>query len=113
MTVNEYNVQGSRHHHYSFVGSLLNKEGYQDLPGGGHYGLAEYDEGKVMWTCYHVSYCSGYARQFQLGGDGVLTDERTPSGTSATVQGATTTISNAVSSLKRRILRADAKLALQ
>ena len=41
-----------------------------------------------MWTCYHVSYCSGYARQFQMGGDGVLTDERTPSGTSATVQGA-------------------------
>ena len=100
VTVNEYNVQGSRHHHYSFTGSLLAKEGYQTMPGGGHYGLAEYDEGKVMWTCYHVSYCSGYARQFQVAGDGALYDERSPSGTSATVQGATTTISSAVSSLK-------------
>ena len=59
VTVNEYNVQGSRHHHFSFVGSLLNKEGYHEIPGGGHYGLAEYDEGKVMWACFHVSYCSG------------------------------------------------------
>lgn len=100
VTVNEYNIQGSRHHHYSFTGSLLAKEGYQAMPGGGHYGLAEYDEGKVMWACFHVSYCSGYARQFQMAGDGTLYDERSTSGTSATVQGATTTISSGVSSLK-------------
>ena len=104
VTVNEYNNQGSRHHFYEFSGSLLNKQGYQALPGGGHYGLAEYDDTKLVFTCfYSTSYCSGspsYMYKFQFVGTGLLWDARSPTATSATVQGATTNIAGSVSSLK-------------
>ncbi len=102
VTVNEYNNQGSRHHFYTFSGSMLNAQGYHALPGGGHYGLAEYDDTKLMFTCfYSTSYCgSTYMYKFQFVGSGMLWDARTPTSTSAVVQSAASAVSGSVSQVK-------------
>ncbi|MGA0380879.1 MAG: hypothetical protein ACO3NJ_08845, partial [Candidatus Poseidoniaceae archaeon] len=61
--VNEYNVQGSRHHHFSMNGFSLTKMGMQEMPNGGHYGITQSDdEGKIYYSCYHTSYCSSVSR---------------------------------------------------
>ena len=41
--VNEYNQQGSRHHHFTMNGFNLDKMGVQEMPNGGHYGISQDD----------------------------------------------------------------------
>ena len=66
--VNEYNVQGSRHHHFSMNGFSLTKMGVQEMPNGGHYGITQSDdEGKIYYSCYHTSYCSSVSRKSTCG----------------------------------------------
>ena len=99
--LNEYNVQGSRHHHFSMNGFSLTKMGVQEMPNGGHYGMTQIDdEGKIYYSCYHTSYCSTVARKIHMWGDGGVTDSRTPSSTSTTVYGKTTTASRAIDQIK-------------
>ncbi|MGB2267949.1 MAG: hypothetical protein ACPH5T_04465, partial [Candidatus Poseidoniaceae archaeon] len=99
--VNEYNVQGSRHHHFSMNGFSLTKMGVQEMPNGGHYGITQSDdEGKIYYSCYHTSYCNTVSRKIHMWGDGVVTDSRTPTSTSTTVYGQTTTASRAVDQIK-------------
>ena len=99
--VNEYNVQGSRHHHFSMNGFSLTKMGVQEMPNGGHYGITQSDdEGKIYYSCYHTSYCSSVSRKIHMWGDGVVTDSRTPTSTSTTVYGQTTTATRAVDQIK-------------
>ncbi|MEC7112241.1 MAG: hypothetical protein VXW72_01795, partial [Candidatus Thermoplasmatota archaeon] len=99
--VNEYNVQGSRHHHFSMNGFSLTKMGMQEMPNGGHYGITQIDdEGKIYYSCYHTSYCNTVARKIHMWGDGGVTDSRTPTSTSTTVYGQTTTSTRAVDQIK-------------
>ncbi len=99
--VNEYNQQGSRHHHFSLNGFSISKMGMQEMPNGGHYGITQIDdEGKIYFSCYHTSYCNTVARKIHMWGDGGVTDSRTPSSTSTTVYGQTTTASRAIDQIK-------------
>ena len=99
--LNEYNVQGSRHHHFSMNGFSLSKMGMQEMPNGGHYGITQIeDEGKIYFSCYHTSYCNTVARKIHVWGDGGVTDSRTPTSTSTTVYGQTTTSTRAIDQIK-------------
>ena len=99
--LNEYNVQGSRHHHFSMNGFSLSKMGIQEMPNGGHYGITQIeDEGKIYFSCYHTSYCNTVARKIHMWGDGGVTDSRTPTSTSTTVYGQTTTSTRAIDQIK-------------
>ena len=99
--LNEYNVQGSRHHHFSMNGFSLTKMGMQEMPNGGHYGITQIDdEGKIYYSCYHTSYCNTVARKIHMWGDGGVTDSRTPTSTSTTVYGQTTTATRSVDQIK-------------
>ena len=99
--VNEYNIQGSRHHHFSLNGFSITKMGMQEMPNGGHYGMTQIDdEGKIYYSCYHTSYCNTVARKIHMWGDGGVTDSRTPTSTSTTVYGKTTTATRSVDQIK-------------
>ena len=99
--VNEYNVQGSRHHHFSLNGFSITKMGVQEMPNGGHYGITQIDDdGKIYYSCYHTSYCNTVARKIHMWGDGGVTDSRTPTSTSTTVYGKTTTATRSVDQIK-------------
>ena len=99
--VNEYNVQGSRHHHFSLNGFSITKMGVQEMPNGGHYGITQIDDdGKIYYSCYHTSYCNTVARKIHMWGDGGVTDSRTPTSTSTTVYGITTTATRPVDQIK-------------
>ena len=99
--INEYNVQGSRHHHFNMNGFSLDKMGVQEMPNGGHYGITQFDdEGKIYYSCYHTSYCNSVSRKIHMYGDGSVTDSRTPSTTSTTIYGQTTTATRAVDQIK-------------
>ena len=63
--LNEYNVQGSRHHHFTMNGFTLEKMGVQEMPNGGHYGITQIeDDGKIYYSCYHTSYCNTVTIQY-------------------------------------------------
>lgn len=95
--LNEYNQQGSRHHHFTMNGFNLDKMGVQEMPNGGHYGISQDDEsGKILFACYYTSYCSSVSRKIHMWGDGAVFDERTPTTTSTTILGKTTTSSRSV-----------------
>ena len=99
--LNEYNVQGSRHHHFTMSGFNIDKMGIQEMPNGGHYGITQIDdEGKLYYSCYHTSYCNTVQRKIHNWGDGSITDSRTPTATSTTVYGQTTTASRSVDQIK-------------
>ena len=99
--LNEYNVQGSRHHHFTMSGFNIDKMGVQEMPNGGHYGITQIDdEGKLYYSCYHTSYCNTVQRKIHNWGDGSITDSRTPTATSTTVYGQTTTASRSVDQIK-------------
>ena len=99
--LNEYNVQGSRHHHFNMNGFSLDKMGVQEMPNGGHYGITQFDdEGKIYYSCYYTSYCNSVSRKIHMYGDGSVTDSRTPSTTSTTIYGQTTTATRAVDQIK-------------
>lgn len=99
--VNEYNIQGSRHHHFSLNGFSITKMGVQEMPNGGHYGITQIDDdGKIYYSCYHTSYCNTVARKIHMWGDGGVTDSRTPTSTSTTVYGKTTTATRSVDQIK-------------
>ena len=99
--LNEYNVQGSRHHHFTMSGFNIDKMGVQEMPNGGHYGITQIDdEGKLYYSCYHTSYCNTVQRKIHNWGDGSITDSRTPTVTSTTVYGQTTTASRSVDQIK-------------
>ena len=73
--LNEYNVQGSRHHHFNMNGFSLEKMGVQEMPNGGHYGITQFDdEGKIYYSCYHTSYCNSVSRKIHIYGDGSVLD---------------------------------------
>ena len=96
-----YNTDySSVHHHYSMQGGFLNSLGKQTMPGGGHYGLTDADDHKVLFSChYYASYCSGQQRKVHVYGDGAYFDQRTPSVTSQMVVGQALSISRAINSL--------------
>ena len=99
--LNEYNVQGSRHHHFTMSGFNIDKMGIQEMPNGGHYGITQIDdEGKLYYSCYDTSYCNTVQRKIHNWGDGSITDSRTPTTTSTTVYGQTTTASRSVDQIK-------------
>ncbi len=99
--LNEYNSQGSRHHHFTMNGFSLEKMGVQDMPNGGHYGISQDDEsGQILFACHYTSYCGSVARKIHMWGDGAIFDERTPTSTSTMILGKTTTSSRTVDEIK-------------
>ena len=104
VTYNLYSNQGykSTHHQYSFNGLWLESMGQVEIDGGGHYGLVEDGTGKVAYTCHwYASYCgSSQLRKINFMGDGDLFDSRSSTTTSATVVGATVSVSKSLTFLK-------------
>ena len=99
--LNEYNVQGSRHHHFNLNGFSIQKMGIQEMPNGGHYGITQIeDDGTIYYSCYHISYCNTVSRDIHKWGDGSITDSRTPTTTTTTIYGKTTTTSRPVDEIK-------------
>ena len=99
--LNEYNVQGSRHHHFNLNGFSIQKMGIQKMPNGGHYGITQIeDDGTIYYSCYHISYCNTVSRDIHKWGDGSITDSRTPTTTTTTIYGKTTTTSRPVDEIK-------------
>jgi hypothetical protein len=80
---------------------LLSSQGERTMPGGGHYGMVDTDDHKVMFSCHwsSTSYCSQGTRKVHTYGDGAHFDARTASISSQLVVGQTTSITRAVSAI--------------
>ena len=88
----------SKHFHYTMASGLLSSQGERVMPGGGHYGLVDTDNHKVMFSCHwsSTSYCNQGIRKVHTYGDGAHFDVRSSSVSSQMVVGQTTSISRAV-----------------
>ena len=91
----------SKHYHYTMASGLLSSQGERTMPGGGHYGMVDTDDHKVMFSCHwsSTSYCSQGIRKVHSYGDGAHFDARTASISTQTVVGQTTSIPRAVSAI--------------
>ena len=91
----------SKHFHYTMASGLLSSQGERVMPGGGHYGLVDTDNHKVMFSCHwsSTSYCNQGIRKVHTYGDGAHFDVRSSSVSSQMVVGQTTSISRAVNSI--------------
>ena len=91
----------SIHYHYTMSSGLLISQGERTMPGGGHYGLTDTDEHKVMFSCHWsgTNYCTQGIRKVHVYGDGAHYDPRASSLTSQTIVGQTTSISKAINSI--------------
>ena len=91
----------SIHYHYTMSSGLLVSQGERTMPGGGHYGLTDTDEHKVMFSCHWsgTNYCTQGIRKVHVYGDGAHYDPRASSLTSQTIVGQTTSISKAINSI--------------
>ncbi|MDA8568055.1 hypothetical protein N9L15_02030, partial [Euryarchaeota archaeon] len=72
------------------------------VPEGGHYGLVESGEGQFSFSCHYYStaYCSTATRhKINNFGDGSLFDERSHTGTTATIMGSSITTTKAIDTL--------------
>ena len=85
----------SIHYHYTMSSGLLVSQGERTMPGGGHYGLTDTDEHKVMFSCHWsgTNYCTQGIRKVHVYGDGAHYDPRASNLTSQTIVGQTTSIS--------------------
>jgi hypothetical protein len=91
----------SKHYHFTMANGLLSSQGERTMPGGGHYGMVDTDDHKVMFSCHwsSTSYCSQGTRKVHTYGDGAHFDARTASISSQLVVGQTTSITRAVSAI--------------
>ena len=91
----------SVHHHFTMASGLLSSQGERLMPGGGHYGIVDTDDHKVMFSCHwsSTSYCSQGLRKIHTYGDGAHYDVRSTSQTSQLIVGQTTSISRAINSI--------------
>ncbi len=91
----------SKHYHFTMANGLLSSQGERTMPGGGHYGMVDTDDHKVMFSCHwsSTSYCSQGIRKVHTYGDGAHFDSRSASISTQTVVGQSTTISRAVSAI--------------
>ncbi len=91
----------SVHYHYTMASGLLSSQGERTMPGGGHYGMVDTDDHKVMFSCHWsgTNYCSQGLRKIHTYGDGAHFDVRSTSQTSQLIVGQTTSISRAVNSI--------------
>ena len=91
----------SKHYHFTMANGLLSSQGERTMPGGGHYGMVDTDDHKVMFSCHwsSTSYCSQGTRKAHTYGDGAHFDARTASISSQLVVGQTTSITRAVSAI--------------
>ena len=91
----------SKHYHYTMASGLLSSQGERTMPGGGHYGMVDTDDHKVMFSCHwsSTSYCSQGIRKVHSYGDGAHFDARTASISTQTVVGQATSIPRAVSAI--------------
>ena len=71
------------------------------MPGGGHYGMVDTDDHKVMFSCHWsgTNYCSQGIRKIHTYGDGAHYDVRSTTQTSQLIVGQTVSISRAVNSI--------------
>ncbi len=91
----------SKHFHYTMASGLLSSQGERVMPGGGHYGMVDTDDNKVMFSCHwsSTSYCSQGMRKVHTYGDGAHFDVRSSSVSSQMIVGQTTSISRAVNTI--------------
>ena len=91
----------SKHFHYTMASGLLSSQGERVMPGGGHYGIVDTDDHKVMFSCHwsSTSYCNQGTRKVHTYGDGAHFDVRSSSVSSQMVVGQTTSISRAVNTI--------------
>ena len=91
----------SKHYHFTMANGLLSSQGERTMPGGGHYGMVDTDDHKVMFSCHwsSTSYCNQGTRKVHTYGDGAHFDARTASISSQLVVGQTTSITRAVSAI--------------
>ncbi|MGB0312623.1 MAG: hypothetical protein ACPGDD_01890, partial [Poseidonia sp.] len=91
----------SKHFHYTMASGLLSSQGERVMPGGGHYGMVDTDDNKVMFSCHwsSTSYCSQGTRKVHTYGDGAHFDVRSSSVSSQMIVGQTTSISRAVNTI--------------
>ena len=91
----------STHYHYTMASGLLASQGERVMPGGGHYGMVDTDDHKVMFSCHwsSTSYCSQGLRKIHTYGDGAHYDVRSTTLTSQLIVGQTTSISRAITSI--------------
>jgi len=99
VTVNSYQSSYSTHHHFHFDGLWSQRIGTQTLSQKGHYGLSDFGDGIIAYTCFYSSSCSAHSRDILFSGSGSPTDLRTPTSSSSVVTGATTTLSRTISEL--------------
>ena len=91
----------SKHYHFTMASGLLSSQGERTMPGGGHYGMVDTDDHKVMFSCHwsSTSQCSQGTRKVHTYGDGAHFDARTASISTQLVVGQTTSITRAVSAI--------------
>ena len=91
----------SKHFHYTMASGLLSSQGERVMPGGGHYGIVDTDDHKVMFSCHwsSTSYCNQGTRKVHTYGDGAHFDVRSSSVSSQMIVGQTTSISRAVNTI--------------
>ena len=66
----------SKHFHYT-MSSGFSPQGERTMPGGGHYGMTDTDDHKVMFSCHWSStnYCNQGTRKVHVYGDGAHYDQ--------------------------------------
>ncbi|MEC8415795.1 MAG: hypothetical protein VXZ04_04005, partial [Candidatus Thermoplasmatota archaeon] len=91
----------STHYHFTMTSGLLSSQGERVMPGGGHYGMVDTDDHKVMFSCHwtSTSYCNQGLRKIHTYGDGAHHDVRSSSLTTQMIVGQTTSIPRAVNTI--------------
>lgn len=92
----------SYHHFFTMRSNFVEHMGEVPVPEGGHYGMVESGEGQFSFSCHYYStaYCSTSTRhKINNFGDGSLFDERSHTGTTATIMGSTITTTKAIDTL--------------
>ena len=96
---NEYTSNRGHHAHFTFSGNFVTMTGKQSFNYGGHYGMEDFGDGTLGFTCFYSSYCSGRTNKIHRMGTGTPFDERTPTSTATVVTGATKYLTKSVNDI--------------